>query len=343
MSISKLRKICRGLLLLIIFLIPLFSIGACKPIGDAVETAMAITRTFTATLDPTCAPFSISTPAPLVHSPKLLIVLYQTQGWNDLYTNRALQIIYDIIPDVIVPGDYVQIFAIGEREYEDAEVIAGTVGAHIEAPGLPPTPIMPSGWTPEPTSTLSGITLPDLQEENFYATRQAISAATATSQYQEYVCLQAIYTQTYGNIAASWGATQTAMVSNYENDLREAVRVYNAGQDTRPQPEQSMLFFALSQATVTLDAKCSEFGRCILIILSDLRDWRTQQVVEGLTIDLNGAEILAPILDCPNIIRPECSGRANEWREYFSAHGARSSDFTDNNDVENWLYVHIRR
>ncbi len=341
---GNLKRVIRGLTFSVTLIVVVL-IGACGSISDiksGAQTQMA-GWTDTPTLDPTCAPFLVNTQPPLFYPSKLIVVLYQTESWDTTYADQSLQIIYNVIPSVISPGDYIQIFTIGQKYYEDAEVIAGIVGRNIERPGIPATPVAPAGWTPIPSPTSSNITFENIEGKARYEAMQTASVATATYEAQVYNCIEWDYSSKYGEIATSWAATQSAMISNYATQIQEAVSTYNQGKWDRPEPEQSMLFYSFSHATITFEAECSKFDRCILIVLSDFEDWRAPEVEQSLNINLSNVEVLAPLLTCRNINRPECSAKIAEWLPKFSSYGVRSVEFTDTNDAELWLISRIRR
>lgn len=220
-----------------------------------------------------------------------------------------------ILPTVLGPGSEYSLFRSGYRYYEEAKIIRDA-SRIIAAPELVSTPVPPDAYTAIPSPTKSGVVIADVIATNAYATQVAEQHATATHMAISYQCQQITYSGLYEATEVSWNATQIAE----QGRINESILTVQPNNDTndveRPLGGNNV-YEGLSHVTIDLKSRCPEYSRCVLIVIDDLEDWRSEKP-DYLDIDLEGYEIVLVVPSCGDIVSPECGKIKDRWVPQFT-------------------------
>ena len=329
-------------LLIILFLV----LSGCGPVGlvGSFQTAIAITQTPLPTATPTCAPVVDLTTEPLMVSPQLIVILIQPSDWaDDTYVPQINQIITDVLPSIVEPGDSIAIFEMGTRDFGKAAILYDKAGANLAQPEIPPTPTPHETFTPFPTFTESPYTVENRKIHNAGTATAESANATATQYAFQDLCSQASWVSSYGETATAWASTKAASDSSFTTQIKEELNSYKDGGNQRATPVPHMIFESLSHATLTFQSECSHYWRCILVMFSNLDDWRMQSPPDYLKIDLSNVEVYGALLNCNTLFQPDCAAIQKIWGPYFRSHGAVNVKYSAGPNIENNLIAFLRR
>ncbi len=231
-----------------------------------------------------------------------------------------------ILPNVLGPGSEYSLFKLGYRYYDEAKVIRDA-SRITTAPELVSTPAPPDAYTAIPSPTKSGVVMADVIATNAYATQVAQQYATATQIAISYQCQQIVYDGLYKATEVSWSETQVAEQERINESILTIQPDGNKINVERPLGGNNV-YEGLSHVTVDLKKRCPEYSRCVLIVVDDLEDWRSEKP-DYLDIDLEGYEIILVVPSCSDIVSPECGNIQNKWISQFTnEYRSKAEDIT---------------
>jgi hypothetical protein len=329
-------------LILFVFFILVFSTSGCK-IPDSVFGIEIPTATYTPT--PRLCPTNDGRePDRLVPKPILVVVLLDTNPSYDEYTSRAFEIINEVLPKILEPGDRLAIFRLGMRKYEDASILNDTTILN-SGPEIPPTPTKHPTLTPveyvthEADSSIA-------QMATLKAGERAAedSHALATQQEFEYNCSINDWKNFYEAQATSWVSTKQPIVDDLTHNVQKDIEEFKKNQsiDIFPTPMANTVFFGLNQASTIFENECKNFNRCILLIFDDLSEWMAD-IPEGWILNLNRVEVMSIMLNCNDIYQPTCTKWQDYWTPKFFSYGALSVEYINDEFIINFLTNFLSR
>lgn len=267
---------------------------------------------------------------------------------NDVFENQwtfesqSYGIVSKVLELAAEPGDSIVIFKLGPLEFKDALVFDGRVG-NVFQPLIPPTlTAVPSiTATNTPSQTLEPGIFVRQTEESAQQT-QAVVEITATYIENLNRCGKDEWERLFSSSATQWAATRAAAKAGFDEELSAVAT---------PAPfevenKSRHVFEGLWHSSLAFESECKtqEYRRCLLILFSDLDDYRTKAPVYfDPPIDLENVEVLSVMLNCPVLFDPECQAVLDGWTDNFSLLGAKSSEFANADDIENKLIDFIRR
>ena len=267
---------------------------------------------------------------------------------NDVFENQwtfesqSYGIVSKVLESAAEPGDSIVIFKLGPLEFKDALVFDGRVGK-VSQPSIPPTlTAIPSiTATVTPSQTLEPGIFVRNTEVAALAT-QSIIAITATHIETLNICGREEWNRKFSSIATQWAATRTAAKAGFD----EGLSAVDTPAPFEVENKSRHVFDGLQHSTLAFESECNtqEYRRCLLILFSDLDDYRTKEPdYFDPPIDLENVEVLSVMLNCPVLFDPECQVVKDRWTDNFSLLGAKSSEFANGDDIENKLIDFIRR
>ncbi len=325
---------------LIFLLVSFFILNGCDGIGP-IPTP--IDRTPSSPTSTTCPNIYLATPSSLEDAPVFLAFLLQEdaqgqQGWH--FSKDSFDTLYRVLPIIAEPGDRLVIFRLGPPRFDDALVFIGKVG-DVSHPSIPST------LTPWPTVTSTALPTTPTPREPIYQTATAAVASktqsvidvTATAVTILNMCGEQVWGSDFAAIATQWEVTRQAA----KNVFGTQTSKINSSNDVNG--IQNQVYEGLDQATRAFKAECNNkiYRRCMLLIFSDLEEWRPSPPQFDVPIDLKGVDVISVLLNCPVLFSPDCSAIQNNWSKIFKSFGANSSTFINGEEVEKKLIDFIRR
>ncbi len=354
------KKTSRFILItILIALFVLLFVSGCK-IDSDIDEVLHITATPTTPTTPTPTPrrcdpnISYVVNTPPQYAPLLLVVLfnphaaegYPLQYANGLGTSGPLDFIRNVLPNVLYSGDQYGIFELGYKSYEAARVDRYSVAI------LPPPPSRamykgPATITPINTPKTFDAMLLNQQAQNIYTKTLVVHDATATEMAFIDVCGKAQYVTESQATNVAWEATQTQagiIVQSHATSIENNAKVLET-----PFSEDAV-YDGLSHATIFFNQLCSEYSRCVLLIISDMEDWRAgyKGMIEGYDINLTNVEVISVIPNCKDIFQPNCQTLQNTWQNEFKLAHAKNVVFINGEGsikgegLESYLITNLR-
>lgn len=292
-----------------------------------VETVTGITPTPVTpspTLTPTlyCPPMDLDIAELKVNS-TFVVVLFDeeiTKSFPLVYENGQTEseiyvFLSNVLPSVLGPGSEYSLFRLGYRSYEEAKIIRDA-SRIVSAPELVSTPAPLESLTAIPTPAESGVVMADVIATKEYATQVAQQYATATQMAIDYQCQQTTYEGLYRATEVAWDVTQVAEKERINEYILTVQPDITDDNSKRPLGGNNV-YEGLSHVTIDLESRCPDYSRCVLIVIDDLEDWRSQ-APEHLDIDLEGYEIVLVAPSCSDTVSPECKNLQNKWMPQFT-------------------------
>jgi hypothetical protein len=300
----------------------------------------------TPTLSPTpriCPTLNADAQKPIHLSPTLIVMFIDTDYHYMDYSDDALQSILDIIPFAVEPGDKLYIYKLGVKDFDDAMVLNITSDG-FEYPAIPPTPTLyPTLSIGTPLPTRTDIPLLSLKATQIRITQTVESLhATATQSSFENICAQKTWSDSYKATATEWQKTRQASINEFsENLLEELDPDASKLSEGTTTPIPTMIYESLAQASLIFSNECSEYGKCKLILFSDMQDWR-DTTPENLSISLKKVDTMAVMMNCSIIFNPECTKIQNLWKTNFDTYESNIT-FVNGDRLNDNLIQFIRR
>jgi len=261
-----------------------------------------------------------------------------TRDWN--YSKNAFEALYRVLPTVTEPGDRIIIFRIGPSNFDDALVFIGTVG-NVARPAIAST------LTPWPTVTATVTPAQPTSDVPLFQTAAAVVATktqgwiseTATAADILNSCGEAVWANDFAAVATQWEATREAV------KLAFGTQTSNITPGSGENAISNQVYEGLDHATRAFNDECkpNAYRRCLLIVFSDLSDWRPSVPHFQVPVSLKGVEVLSIMLNCPVLFSPNCSGVREKWLQTFKSFGAQNSTFINGDNLDKQLIDFIRR
>jgi len=316
--------------LLVILLISLLS--SCSfANSQAIET-----WTPSPSATPTCPSGTVlSTPEGWSTSSKFVVILFDPHsiGGGSLEfrdgsnTPDALSFIETIIPYIISPGDLVSVFRLGPLYYEDARVTR--LGSDISKPQLYDQPSDHATLTPIPPLSLTKTPgLAGIAAENKH--RQAVTAQAETEQALIAFdnCARKNWDESAKLTATSWEFTEAVERDRIGEDAQATSETYrtqgelnSSGAYVNGVYMYDTAYFGLEHATLDFNHYCSSFGKCVLIIIDDLRNGWVGEYEDQSQFYLSGIQVLVSMPNCKDINQPSCIEKQTYWDGVFERAG----------------------
>lgn len=341
-----------SLIILVVFLFISSVLSSCKPVTNTTEPGNGFLITATPiTPSPTkriCNPnnvYTISTPPQ--YSPILLVVLFNPNLDNNLQyrdgksTSNPLEFIQNALPNILFSGDQYAIFELGYKSYEAAQLGRDSFPRINE----PPSRAMFQGQAtlttiPTTTKTLEG--LQEMQRQGQYDATVTAQIATVTEMAFIDRCEKEKFVNEAYATETAWSATQTLVgneiatqASGIENDHPLLETPYS----------QDVVYEGLSHATIVFNNLCDKFSRCVLLIISDMKDYRAgfKGMIQDGNIDLTNVEIITVMPNCEDIFQPSCTDLENIWRnEFLLANAKTVYPLMNGDNLESYLIDKLR-
>jgi hypothetical protein len=247
-------------------------------------------------------------------------------------TSSFFYFLHESLNSIFWPGDRIAVFQFGIKDPNAARIDKMETD-HVVFPEIPPPPKPVAGYTPLPTPTLSGIPLDDQKGKNNFQKEQESYNLTLTTTAEINKCLSSEWENSYKVTATAWAATKeainSAFLAEYEN-LVSPLEDYIQRTEEEKIVEMGFkaVFEGLANASNDFTQQCqifhrccSEFDRCILIVVDDLYDHR-QTKPESYLINLENVEVLVLMPHCKEIY--DCKEVQDRWTELFQEYRARS-------------------
>ena len=231
------------------------------------------------------------------------------------------------LPKVLGPGDEYSIFHLGYRSYEGARY--GRHSARIsEAPDIFPTPQSHETLTPMATPAIGQGTpgLVIIQQKNQYGTAVANQYATSTQLAFEDLCEINAYATAYHSTNVAWTVTNQAVSTEIATSVvRDTVNTPIAIETPFA---EDVLYEGLSHASVDFSSLCSQYDKCVLLIIDDLIDWRNtgpkNKIPDYLNFNLRNVKVIVVIPTCRDLNAPICTRLQNLWTDEFITFGSKN-------------------
>lgn len=194
---------------------------------------------------------------------------------------------------------------------------------------IPPTPVSTPTELPQPTPiptrrTQLGATAVALtqaaENHNFQVTQTAIS--------NSYNC---DYTQVQTNYVVAASTSDANQISR-NIEFAEKISASFSGITAEPEKETETLEGLRMASDFMKDNCTSEFNHCVLLVFSNLHDFREewQSASMDVKVDLQGIDVIPVFYDC-RYIDGKCEKKVSKWFEHFGYFNARSVTFLLNN------------
>jgi hypothetical protein len=329
--------------------------------GISPETLLP-TRTPTATRL-ICPELIINTPQALRNSPIVVITLieqqFDTSEWTETF--NSFQILNQVVPSIAQPEDRLIMFYLGPRVYDDALISDEIVGSlELVKPSIPFTPTsFPTG-----IATVTPATTPDdkivqiATERSADATQTSVIATTTQNAFLDQ-CAKVVWATSYAAVATQWAVTKAAAINAFTIKIQVTKTPGESGEShqnevyegfshaTRKFIEHGCIKQAETDQNATLVN--SPYSRCILLVFSNMDEWRPPTFVKEkmpalhLSIDLNAIEVAVVMLNCNDLSENYCLGQKEFWTEELKDYGAASVDFFSKKDIEYHLRAFLER
>ena len=247
-------------------------------------------------------------------------------------TTQLLNAFSAALPELILPGDGVGIVLMEPTDLDSALVF--NFQTTPISPFLLPTPLA----TPTQIQVDTQSTLPTRQPKGRVAQQAATRDAQATLQADS--SLQTRAFELYTCEIATWSANYQSAVSTSDyqrdsarGDLVKTVRQAVKAIDPEQFVETTRVYEALSIASLVLQNECNKHTVCLLVILSDLSEFRLEKPPE-LPLSLARASVLVVFGDssCSILYSPSCQNRIDLWTPQLTSYGVRQLEFSNNSE-----------
>ena len=324
---------------LVFILVSFLILNGCTGLG-IIPTP--IDRTPSSPTSTRCPNIYLATPSSLENAPVFLAFLIQEdsqgRGWH--FSKDSFDTMYRVLPVITEPGDRLVVFRLGPPKFDDALVFIGKVG-DVSHPSIPST------LTPWPTVTSTIPPTTPTPKEPIYQTATAAVASktqsvidvTATAVTILNICGEQVWGSDFAVMATQWEVTRQAAKNVF------GTKTSNINPNNGVNGIQNQVYEGLDHATRAFKAECNNgiYRRCMLIIFSDLTEWRPSAPQFDVPIDLKGIDVMSVLFNCPVLFSPDCSAVQNNWSKIFKSFGANSSTFISGEEVEKKLIDFIRR
>jgi len=309
---------------IIIFII--LVVAGCTP----AESVPQVSRT-------DCPTYLVNTPESKGNTPKLIIILVKEDPSYRDYSYQAFDLLTDILPEVIEPGDRVimlstEHFTIENSVFLDAEV------SFIEKPAISnsPTPPPTIGVLPSPTVTPEGDYMRAVATQN--AIRYIQNTQTyATQAAFEYACAKEFWNRDNQELWEQWEAARQLAIASFMESFESGINNNKINGFTST---GGQMFEALHIASLILNSECPKYNRCDLVIFSDLYDFRDYRP-QDIDIQLSNLDIAVMLPNCEYL--PQCQQKITFWTDNFTTYGAHSSQFALEKEIKQTLLDYLRR
>lgn len=339
------KRVPRLLLVLIFILFLILSLVGCgsNDPGTIIENITGVTATpVTPSPSPTptlnCPPIALELAELSTVSTFVAVVFDEEliENYPLVYENGQPEanpyiFLSDVLSRALGPGSEYSLFRMGYRRYDHAKIIRDA-SRIVSAPELVSTPAPPDALEAIPTPTKSGVTIADVKATQDYAAQVVRQVATQTQIALEYQCQLSLYESEYQATQVAWGTTQLAE----KERIQDTVLTAQPTGELPPEAYQGSLsvYEGLAHATVDFQSRCSEYSRCVLIIIDDLQEWRPR-TPDYLSINLSGYDVAIVVPTCSEIVSPECSELQDKWIPQFRDDlGSSDIQFVNSNGSE---------
>lgn len=250
--------------------------------------------------------------------------------------HNTLEFINNVVPTFSGPSDQFSLFEFGYHDYNDARV-AGFESRLTSSPLqlTPPLPYLTATPydTPNPTA-LATINAMDRQRIlNTYNTNvEAQKQEIAQGLFDQH-CRDKKFNETVHATATIWEAAKDNEVTQIANKIQndEATKEAKNNNSATPVP-YAEVYLGLRHAATDFQYLCSKYKKCILIIISDLLDWRNPskdtRIPDDVTYKLENVDIISILPNCGAKIQdPICQDIISRWDGKFYKLGAKSTKY----------------
>jgi hypothetical protein len=285
------------------------------------------------TILPTCPAINTPSPPDLNQPTKLVFVLLEGTPSHSEHSIHLLEKFSNKLPDIVALGDQV-VFGLMEPTTLEASVLFNEKSSPIPFPPLPtPLPQLVSVTTVIPTAN----TTPQSKIAEIAATKQAEQTRSANEvdekrRNDQYVCAMYEWTNEYQRVVDTWRAEENKAKREFVLNVNEKIRNIN------PQmfQETTRVFEALSIASIVFSEECQKYDDCVLLLLSDMSEWR-HTTPENLNINLSGVDIIVALEECRFLYQENCEALVQKWEPILTSYGSKSIKFTTGTDFEETL------
>ncbi len=242
-------------------------------------------------------------------------------------THDVARFIDDLLPKVLGPGDEYSIFELGYRTYEGARY--GRHSARIsEAPDIFPTPVSHETLTPVATPAIAEGTpgLVIIQQRNQYGTAVANQQATSTQLAFEDLCEVNAYATAYHSTNVAWTVTNQAVSIEIATSVVRSTA--NAPDPIETPFAENVVYEGISHASIDFKSLCSQYDKCVLLIIDNLIDWRNtrpdNKIPDYLEFNLKNVQVIAVIPTCKDLNAPSCTRLQDLWTDEFILFGSKN-------------------
>lgn len=206
--------------------------------------------------------------------------------------------------------------------------------------GLPEL-IIPTS-TPKLISTATATPRDQLDQLEDYKTQTAQPLVEAASMTAEALTLSQTEAAFNCDILNPAIVEQNAAVATYQFQLQqEREELLNEYGEVREQLVEidinsRPIFETLAEVgNLFLPCESSDYSSCLLIVFSDMLDWRYNREPQdvGIEMSLNNVDVIVVLFDC-ELTTDECLNRQERWAAHFSYAGASSVRFVTGPDDE---------
>jgi hypothetical protein len=336
-------------------------LSACDQIAGLVNSIPSVTPSPTP-IDCPDAGSNQPNLASLDLRPKLIVVLIESTPTQKEFSDQALQIVEEILPKLIEPGDQIAVFRQGFRDYRDANILDMNP-PQVTRQAILPSPTAPSTLLPNVEITPTSFTQLGQTRERNSATETAVAQeGTATLEWAYYNCAQQTWSDNFEDSAKVWEQTKEAIVTSASNEIQGTLDAFQAtlnasnlegSRNPLPTPLANSVYEGLVHVSSVFDGVgCTDedkgndiFSRCILLIFDNLYDWRRAEVEAGSIepnvawqINLSHVEILPVMLNCLRVYEPRCVDWQEFWTpQFLGQFNADTVQYLDGRDIETKL------
>lgn len=348
-------RIFRGVLLCILVSL---SLSSCDAIGELIDGLPTATFVPTPIYCPDIDEGQINTSA-LDLQPKLIVILLESSPNQRDVIDKAIEVIREVIPAFIEPGDQVVVFKMGYRDYRDS-LLVDVEPPIATRPAIAATPTSPATLQADVEITPVGVTQLEKNSERLNATATfEAAAATATLEWTYYECAMNDWAGEFSAVATAWESTKQDIVVDVSSEIKGILVPGLVGGTAVPTADdlslptgplansvyESLVHVSSVFTGVGCDGEFEKGGavkRCFLVIFDDLREWRRDAVETGSLVPANSwdinladVEVLSVMLNCSRIYEPNCI----DWQEFWTTQfrdefHASSVEYLDGHSIQ---------
>lgn len=268
---------------------------------------------------------------------KLIVVLVKEHPNYKEYAQQAFDILLEVFPKLLEPGDRVIMMTMEDSSLSDAIFFDGEISP-LQKPAIvnSPTPPPTIGPLPSPTALPQGGYMEAVATQDAIRYMQGTQVA-ATAMAFEYACAQEEWKQNGEQIWRDWQTKRLKSISEFTDTLSDSINT-NVSQGF--QIKKSQVFEALQLASLLLRTECAGYDECHLVIFSDFYDYRIG-TPPPINLMLDDIDVVGVLLNCQ--YKSECQDNLIWWQSYFDSLSVSQIEFVTGNKAEQTLLDHFRR